>query len=45
MNQWKQSVDTNKIMLNNDAKFSTVSVFKLKTGDTYTNYIVQLFSK
>ena len=45
MNQWKQSVDTNKIMLSNDAKFSAVSVFKLKTGNTYTNYIVQLFSK
>lgn len=45
MNRWKQSVDTNDTLLAKDAKSLAVAVFKLKTGDTYTNYIVQLFSK
>ena len=45
MNRWKQSVDTNDTLLAKDARSLAVAVFKLKTGDTYTNYIVQLFSK
>ena len=43
MNIWKQSVDTNANMLLPNAKSLAVAVFKLKTGNTYTNYFVQLF--